>query len=216
MSIGLIGKKLGMTQVIRKNGEVIPVTVIQAGPCTVVQKKTAVSDHYDAIQIGFLEKAEKRTNKPQLGHYKKAGVNPKRILREMRLDASEIEQYTVGQEIRADIFKAGDYIDVIGTSKGRGFAGVMKRHGFRGAPGSHGTHDFKRHGGSIGSNSSPGKVFKDLRMPGRMGGNRVTVQKLKIEDIRADQNLLLVKGAVPGANNGTVIIQRALKGVKES
>ena len=216
MPIGLIGKKIGMTQIMKENGEVVPVTVIQAGPCVVVQKKTTESDHYNALQLGFADRKEKKTNKPLLGHFKKGGVSPKKILKEIRLDASEVGQYEIGQEIKADIFKVGEYVDVVGTTKGRGFAGVIKRHGFRGAPASHGTHDYKRHGGSIGSASYPSKVYKGIKMPGRMGGSRVTIQNLKIENIRSEQNLLLIKGAIPGADNGTVLIKKAVKkGIKE-
>ncbi|MEW5802223.1 MAG: 50S ribosomal protein L3 [bacterium] len=211
MPMGLIGKKIGMTQVLRESGEVVPVTVIQVGPCTVVQKKVKGTDHYNALQLGFLDKRESRTNKPLQGHFKKAGLSPKKFLKEIRLDDSEIDQYEVGQEIKADFFSAGDYIDVVGTSKGRGFAGVIKRHGFRGAPGSHGTHDYSRHGGSVGSNTYPGRVFKGLRMAGHMGNSRVTIQNLKIEDVRPEQNLVLIKGAVPGANNGVVVIRKAVK-----
>lgn len=211
MPMGLIGKKLGMTQVFNQKGEAVPVTVIQVGPCTVVQKKTIATDNYCAIQIGFADKKEKRTNKPELGHFKKNGLAPKKELREIRLNEADVEQYQVGQEIKVDIFKNGDFIDVIGTAKGRGFAGVIRRHGFKGSPGSHGTHDYSRHGGSIGSNTSPGKVFKGLKMPGHMGNNRVTTQNLKVEETRPEENLLLVRGAIPGANNGTVIIQKAVK-----
>ncbi|MEW6381663.1 MAG: 50S ribosomal protein L3 [bacterium] len=212
MPMGILGKKLGMTQLLREGGEAVPVTVIQVDPCTVVQKKVKGTDHYNAIQLGFLDKKESRTIKPLQGHFKKAGVAPKKILKEMRLDEAEIGNYEVGQEIKADqLFQAGDYIDVIGNSKGRGFAGVIKRHGFRGAPGAHGTHDYSRHGGSVGSNTYPGRVFKGLRMAGRMGNERITVQNLKVVDIRPEQNLILIKGAVPGANNGIVIIQKAIK-----
>jgi large subunit ribosomal protein L3 len=211
MPMGLIGKKIGMTQVLRESGEVVPVTVIEVGPCTVVQKKVKETDKYNALQLGFLDRRESRTTKPLLGHFKRAGLSPKKFLKEMRLDDSEISKYELGQEIKADFFSAGDYIDVVGTSKGRGFAGVIKRHGFRGAPGSHGTHDYSRHGGSVGSNTYPGRVFKGLRMPGHMGGVQVTVQNLKIEDVRPEQNLVLVKGAIPGANNGMVIIKKAVK-----
>jgi len=209
--LGLIGKKIGMTQVLRDSGEVVPVTVIQVGPCTVVQKKVKGTDHYNAVQLGFLDKKEARTNKPLQGHFKRAGVTPKKFLKEIRVDDSEIDNYEVGQEIKADFFSAGDYIDVVGTSKGRGFAGVIKRHGFRGAPGSHGTHDYSRHGGSIGSNTYPGRVFKNMKMPGHMGVDRITVQNLKVEDVRLEQNLVLVKGAIPGANNQMVIIKMAIK-----
>ncbi len=211
MPIGVIGKKLGMTQVLKENGEAVPVTVIELGPCTVIQKKTKETDQYNALQLGFTDKKEKKTNKPQMGHFKKSGISPKKVLKEIRLEASEIEKYEVGQEIKADIFEEGEHVDVTATTKGRGFAGVMKRHGFHGAPASHGTGDYKRHGGSIGSGSWPSKVFKGMKMPGRMGGKQVTVQNLKIENIRSDQNLLLVKGAVPGAVNGTVIVKKAIK-----
>lgn len=211
MSSFLMGKKIGMTQVFKENGDTIPVTVVQAGPCVVCQKKTSAKDNYSAIQLGFLSVKPDRAKKPLAGHFKKADVSPKRFLREFRVDEKEAEEYETGQEIKVDRFKEGDYLDVTGTSKGKGFAGVMKRHRFHGAPGGHGTHDYKRHGGSIGSSSYPSRVFKGMKMAGRMGYDRVTVQNLKVMQVRPEQDCLLVQGAVPGAKNGLLLIKKAIK-----
>jgi len=211
MALGILGKKVGMTQIFDAEGNQIPITVIEAGPCPIVQKKTVASDHYNAIQLGFIDKKPKRVNKPLLGHFQKAQLSPKRYLKELRLEPDEIVEYTVGDEIKANIFKPGDYVDVTGWSKGRGFAGVVKRHHFAGFPASHGTHEYFRHGGAIGCRTSPGRIFKGKRMPGRMGNERVTVQNLQIVDIRQDQNLILVKGAIPGSNGGLVIVKKAVK-----
>ncbi len=212
--IGLIGKKLGMTQVFDATGELIPVTVIQAGPCTVVQTKTAASDSYAAVQLGFGEKKAQRATKAYRNHCVKAGKGVFALVREFI--PNETDTYTVGQEIPVDIFKPGDRIDVTGTSKGRGYAGVIKRHGFSGFPGSHGTHEYFRHGGSIGNRSYPGRVFKGKRMAGQYGNERVTTQNLEVIAVRAAEHVLLVRGAVPGARNGTVLVRPATKKVEHA
>ncbi|MGB7950848.1 MAG: 50S ribosomal protein L3 [Candidatus Binatia bacterium] len=208
---GLIGKKVGMTQFYNAEGNVIPVTVIQTGPCVVVQKKESTKDGYNALQVGFGSKKNQRVNKPAQGHMAKAGRGAFEVLKEFRLD--DVSQYQVGQEIKAaDLFKAGDRIDVSGTSKGHGFTGVVKRWSFAGFPGSHGTHEYFRHGGSIGNRSYPGRVRKGKKMAGHWGNERISVQNLEVVDIRADDHLLLVKGAVPGAKRGIVVVRRAVKG----
>ena len=202
--IGLIGKKIGMTQLFDKSGKVIPVTVIKAGPCPLVQKKTEERDSYKAIQLGFEDKKENRVNKPQRGHFAKAGVGPKRVLKEFRVDG--FDGYEVGKEIKVDIFKEEDMVNITGISKGKGFAGVMKRWGFSGGPASHGTHKWHRRPGSIGSSADPSRVFKGKKMPGRMGGEWITCKNLKVVKVDLNQNLLLVKGAVSGHNGGYVFI----------
>ena len=210
---GLIGKKIGMTQVFSADGSVVPVTVIRTGPCIVVQKKETGRDGYSAVQIGFGNKKNQRVNKPEQGHMGKAGKGAFQVLREFRLQ--DVGQYEVGQEIKAtDIFKAGDRIDVSGTSKGRGFAGVIKRWSFSGFPASHGTHEYFRHGGAIGNRSYPGRVFKGKKMAGHWGNEKVSVQNLEVVGIRPEENLILVKGAIPGAKRGILIIRRAVKGNK--
>lgn len=208
--VGLIGKKLGMTQVFDPKGELIPVTVIQAGPCTVVQTKTAASDGYVAVQVGFGGKKPQRADKAYRTHCLKAGKGVFEVLREFPVRQGE--EYTVGQEITVEsVFKPGDLIDVTGTSKGRGYAGVIKRHGFAGFPGSHGTHEYFRHGGSIGNRSYPGRVFKGKRMAGQYGNERVTTQNIEVIAVRPSEHLLLVRGAVPGARNGLVLMRTATK-----
>jgi len=208
--LGLIGKKLGMTQVFDPKGELIPVTVIAAGPCTVVQAKTAVGDGYTAVQLGFGEKKAQRATKAYRTHCLKAGKGVFGVLREFRVTAGDT--YTVGQEVTVDsVFKAGDRIDVTGTTKGRGYAGVIKRHGFGGFPGSHGTHEYFRHGGSIGNRSYPGRVFKGKRMAGQYGDARTTTQNVEVIEVRIAEGLLLVRGAVPGARDGLVLIRPAVK-----
>lgn len=205
---GIIGRKIGMTQVFDDTGEVIPVTVIEAGPCYVTQIKTLEHDGYTAVQLGFGETRRKRLTRAQLGHLKE--LPPLRHLREVR--TADIEGYEVGQKVDVGIFSAGDRVDVTGISKGRGFAGVMKRHGFAGGPATHGQSDRARAPGSIGATSTPGRVFKGMRMAGRMGNDRVTVQNLQVVQADPERNLLLVKGAVPGAPQGLLLIRQAVKG----
>jgi large subunit ribosomal protein L3 len=208
---GLIGKKVGMTQFYNAEGNVIPVTVVQTGPCVVVQKKDSAKEGYSALQVGFGGRKSQRVNKAMRGHMAKAGRGAFEVLKEFRLD--DVSQYEVGQEIKvADLFKVGDRIDVSGISKGHGFAGVIKRWSFGGFPGSHGTHEYFRHGGSIGNRSFPGRVRKGKKMAGHWGNERVSIQNLEVVDIRPDENLMLVKGAVPGAKHGVVIVRRAIKG----
>lgn len=206
---GIIGKKIGMTQIFTENGTVVPVTVVQAGPCVVTQKKTVESDGYNAIQIGF-EKilSEKKVNKPQAGHFKKAGVEPMKYLREVRVEA--IDDYAVGQELKAEIFAEGDLVDVQGISIGKGFQGAMKRWNFGGGPAGHGS-GFHRRPGSIGMKEWPGEVNKGKKMPGHMGVDKITTQRLKVVKVMPETNLLLIKGAVPGHKNGIVYIKATAK-----
>ncbi|HTF92411.1 MAG TPA: 50S ribosomal protein L3 [Verrucomicrobiae bacterium] len=207
---GLIGRKLGMTQIYNAEGNVVPVTVVQTGPCIVVQKKEMASDGYTALQVGFGVKKAQRVNKAARGHMAKAGKGAFEFLREFRLD--DVSQYEVGQEIKVEnLFKVGDRIDVSGISKGHGFTGVIKRWSFAGFPGSHGTHEYFRHGGSIGNRSYPGRVRKGKKMAGHWGNEQVSTQNLEVIDIRADENLMLVRGAVPGAKQGVVILHPAIK-----
>ncbi len=203
---GLLGKKIGMTRIFDEQGNVVPVTVVQAGPCYVTQVRTVERDGYSAVQLGFEEKKEKNTPRPLLGLFKKANVPPLRHLREFRI--GEDEEYHPGDVVRVDIFQPGDVVKVSGTSKGRGFAGVVKRHGFGGGPKTHGQSDRLRAPGSIGQSSFPSKVFKGTRMAGRMGNKRVTVTGLKIVKVDVDNNLLFVKGAIPGARNSLVEIRK--------
>ena len=208
---GLIGKKVGMMPFYNADGNVIPVTVIETGPCVVVQKKENAKDGYSALQVGFGSKKSQRVNKPQRGHMAKAGKGAFEVLKEFR--SEDVSQYQVGQEIKvADLFKAGDLIDVAGISKGHGFTGVIKRWSFAGFPGSHGTHEYFRHGGSIGNRSFPGRVRKGKKMAGHWGNERISIQNLEIVAVRPEENLLLVKGAVPGAKRGVVVVRRAVKG----
>ena len=187
----------------------VPVTVIEAGPCPIIQKKTKEKDGYHALQVGFLPKKPNRVNRPLMGHLKKSGRGAFYFLKELKVD--EIDPYELGQEIAVDIFQPGDLVDVTGTSKGKGFSGVMKRHGFRGAPGSHGTHEHFRHGGSIGAAADPGRTFKGKKMPGHFGNRMVTVQNIEVVEVRPQQNLIFLKGAVPGWRNGIVTIRQAKK-----
>lgn len=212
MGIGVIGKKLGMTQIFDEQGNVVPVTVIKAGPCYVIQKKVKEKEGYNAIQVGFDEITKtKNVNKPMMGHFKKAGVPPLRFIKEFRLEDEELDLFEVGKAYGIEIFEVGSYVDVGGISKGKGFQGVVKRHGFSGAPASRGTHEYFRHGGSIGQNMTPGRTMKGKKMPGHMGARKVTVQNLKIVDIKPELNVILVKGAVPGPTNGYVIVKKAVK-----
>ncbi|MGV3559231.1 50S ribosomal protein L3 [Larkinella arboricola] len=204
---GLIGKKIGMTSLYNADGQALACTVIEAGPCVVTQVKTQESDGYQAIQLGYGEKKEKRTTKPLLGHFKKAGTTPKRKLVEFKTFEQDLN---LGQTLEvADVFAEGDFVDVVGTVKGRGFQGVVKRHGFGGVGGqTHGQHNRQRHPGSIGACSFPSRVFKGLRMAGRYGGNRVKVQNLRVLRVLPEQNLIVVSGSVPGAKNSFLILDK--------
>lgn len=204
-----MGKKLGMTRIFSQEGEETPVTVIKAGPCFVVQRKTRERGGYDAIQLGFIEKKAKRVNKPLAGHFKKANTPPFYHLREFK--GEDLEVYQPGQRIGcADIFKVGDFVDISAKTKGRGFAGVVKRWGFRGGAKSHGSM-FNRAPGSIGSSSDPSRVLKGKKLPGHYGNERVTIQNLKVVDIRPEEDVILIKGAIPGPVNGVVEIRKAVK-----
>ena len=211
MRLKLMGNKIGMTQIFDESGKVTPVTVLRVGPCVVVEKKTEERDGYSALVIGFEDMKESRVRKSELGFYAKAGISPKRHLAESRVSQADLDQFEIGQEISVDIFTKGDFVDVTGKSKGRGFTGVMKRYGMAGAKSSHGTHEFFRHGGSIGASAYPARVFKGKKMPGRYGNTRITTQNLLVSDIRPDQNLLLVKGSVPGPNRSCVTVASAVK-----
>ena len=204
---GLLGKKLGMTQIFAESGEVLPVTVVEAGPCYVTQIKTEDADGYDAIQLGFGDKKDKHTTNPLQGHFKKAGIQSRRLIREFRVD--DTEGVELGQAFGPDVFEVGDVIDVTGTSKGKGFQGVVKRYNFRGGPKTRGQSDRWRAPGSIGQSAQPSKVFKGHKMGGRMGGKRVTVRNLTVVGVDTERNLLLIEGAVPGHNDAFVMIKRA-------
>jgi len=202
---GISGKKIGMTQVFLQNGYLVPVTVIEVGPCKVVQLKTAEKDGYTAVQIGFDEiKKEKNVPKGRLGHFKKVSLPPYRFLKEVKLDGLDV---AVGNDVTVDIFNKGDKVSVTGISKGKGFQGVMKRHNYSGGPGSHGSM-FNRAPGSIGSSSYPSRVWKNKGLPGHMGSEKTTTKNIEVVDVKKEQNLLIVKGAVPGANGGYLIIRK--------
>jgi len=207
---GILGTKLGMTQVFDEQNRVVPVTVVKAGPNVVTQVRTQEKDGYKAVQLAFGAVDPRRVNKPRTGHYDKAGVTPRRFLAELR--TTDAETYEVGQEITAEVFAAGVEVDVTGTSKGKGYAGVMKRHGFKGQGASHGAQAVHRKPGSIGGCATPGRVFKGLRMAGRMGNDRVTTQNLTVHAVRAEDGLLLIKGAVPGPKGGLLFVRSAAKG----
>jgi large subunit ribosomal protein L3 len=203
---GLIGKKIGMTSIFDENGKNIPCTIIEAGPCVVTQVRTEELDGYSALQLGFDDKAEKRTTKAEQGHFKKAGTSPKKKVVEFRGFEGD---YQMGDQINVELFTEGEFVDVVGTSKGKGFQGVVKRHGFAGVgQATHGQHNRLRAPGSIGAASYPARVFKGMRMAGRMGGERVTVQNLRVVKVIADKNLLVVKGCVPGHKNAYVIVEK--------
>ncbi|MDO4571811.1 MAG: 50S ribosomal protein L3 [Clostridia bacterium] len=208
MKKAILGKKIGMTQMFRTDGTMIPVTVIEAGPCPVVQKKTTGTDGYEAVQVGFCEYPEKRANRPEAGHCAKAGVKPLRYLREFKLD--DAAAYEVGQVIKADVFAEGDRVDISGRSKGKGFQGVIKRHNQARGRMTHGSH-YHRRVGSMSACSSPSRVFKTKNLPGHMGSENVTIQNLEIVRVDAERNLLLVKGAVPGAKGGVVALKSSVK-----
>ncbi len=207
---GILGKKLGMTQIFDDENRVVPVTVVEAGPCVVTQVRAKDIDGYEAVQIAFGEIDPRKVNKPESGHFKKAGVTPRRHVAEIRV--ADASGYEVGQDVTVEIFNEVDFVDVTGTSKGHGFAGGMKRHGFAGQGAAHGNQAAHRRVGGIGGAATPGRVFKGKRMAGRMGNNRVTMQNLKVAKVDTDSNLLLIKGAVPGINGGIVVVKTAVKG----
>jgi large subunit ribosomal protein L3 len=226
---GIYGRKLGMTQLFTEDGTVVRVTVIEAGPLTVVGKRTKEpvtgkvtkggrprkADGYSALIVGFDERKEKHTNKPLAGFFAEAKVTPKRVVREIRADEEFVNKYEVGQTMKLDeLFKPGQYIDAQGVTRGRGFTGVMRRWSFAGGVGSHGTHEYFRHGGSIGTNMTPGRTLPNLRMPGQYGNETVSVQNLKVARVDADKHLLLIEGGVPGAKNGILFIRHAVKKVE--
>jgi large subunit ribosomal protein L3 len=204
---GIIGKKVGMTQIFGKGGEVIPVTVIQADPCPIVQIKTKEKEGYNALQLAFGYKRKSLFNKPISGHFEKAKVEPKRVLKEFRINESN-KQFELSQEIKVDLFSVGEKVDITGISKGLGFQGVVRRHKFRGGPKTHGQSDRLRAPGSIGSSSYPSRTFKGQRMAGRMGNERVTVRNLEVVGVDAEKNILLVEGAVPGKKNSILLIKK--------
>ena len=207
---GLLGKKLGMTQIFDENNHVVPVTVVEAGPCVITQIRTQETDGYTAIQIAYGDIDPRKVKKPQAGHFNKAGVTPRRHVAEIRMD--DVSGYELGQEITANIFDGITFVDVTGITKGKGFAGGMKRHGFAGQGAGHGNQASHRRVGGIGACATPGRVFKGKRMAGRMGQDRVTTQNLKIQKIDADANLILIKGAIPGNRGGLVTVKTAVKG----
>lgn len=209
MQKGIVGKKLGMTQLFDANGNVVPVTVIEAGPCAVSQKKTVENDGYEAIQVGFGDLKAAKVNKPMKGHFGKADVAPKKVLREFRMD--DCSAYNVGDIIKADVFAEGDKVDVRGTSKGKGYSGVIKRWNFSRLKESHGTGPVHRHGGSLGASSTPSRVMKGKKMAGHLGNERVTVQNLEIVKIDAENNIIAVKGAVPGPKGAVVVVFDSVK-----
>jgi len=206
---GLLGTKLGMTQLWDENNRVVPVTVVAAGPCVVTQVRTADADGYSAVQLGFGAIKAKQVTKPSAGHFEKAGVTPRKHLVEIR--TTDADQYELGQELGADTFAAAEILDITGVSKGKGTAGVMKRHGFHGLRASHGVHRKHRSPGSIGGCATPGRVFKGLRMAGRMGNERKTIQNLTVHSVDTDRGLILIKGAIPGAKGGLVVLRSAAK-----
>jgi len=208
MVTGIIGRKVGMTQVFETDGTVVPATVIKAGPCVVVQAKTAATDGYESVQIGLVDETPAKVNKPTAGHYAKAGVPPTRVRREVKIAAGG-DAVKAGDAINVTIFTRGDRVDVIATSRGRGFQGVVKRHHFAGGGATHGSM-FHRAPGSIGASSFPSRVVKGMRAAGRMGGERVTTRNLKVVSVDADNHLLVLRGAVPGAPNGVIVIRRAI------
>ncbi len=203
----IIGRKVGMTQVYNAEGHIVPVTVIEAGPCVVVGKRLVARDGYNAVNLGFSPVKDKHVNKPERGQFPE-GVAPMRVIREVKTD--EVDDFKIGDEVKASIFKPGEPVDVIGVSKGKGFQGVVRRHNFAGGRESHGSN-FHRRPGSIGSSADPSRVFPGLKMPGRMGGNRVTVQNLNVERVDGEKNILLIRGAVPGAKGAIVTIRRRVR-----
>ena len=208
---GLVGKKLGMTQVFNPDGSLIGVTALEVGPCVVVQKRTMEKDGYTALQLGFDEKPERKANRPEMGHVNKAQTTPKRVLKEFRVSNEVLEQYEVGQTISADVLAPGQMVDMTGLSIGKGFTGVMKRWGFHGGKATHGVHEVYRHGGSLGQNMTPGRVMKGKKMAGHQGNKRITVQNVEVMRVFSDDNLVFVKGPIPGGKNSIVSIRPAIK-----
>ena len=206
---GVLGRKLGMTQVFDANNRVVPVTVVQAGPCVVTQVRTPEADGYSAVQLAYGEIDPRKVNKPLRGHFARAGVTPRRFV--VALRTADANSYVLGQEITAEVFEPGAVVDVTGTSKGKGFAGVMKRHGFHGKPASHGVEKVHRSPGSIGGCATPGRVFKGMRMAGRMGGERTTTMSLTVHAVDAEKGYLLIRGAVPGPDRGLILVRSAAK-----
>lgn len=202
---GIIGKKIGMTQIFQEDGDIVPVTVIEAGPCTVVQIKRTERDGYESIQLGFVEKKESKINRPQAGHFKKHETSLFSILKEFRVD--DASAFRSGHIITVEQFKPGEKVQVTGRSKGKGFTGVMKKYGFKGSPASHGSHEYFRHGGSIGAAAYPSRVFKGKKMPGQHGNRRITVKNIQVVDVQPSENLILLKGAISGPNRSIVIIK---------
>ncbi len=209
MKKGLIGRKIGMTQIFNDAGNVVPVTVVELGPCAVVQKKTVDNDGYDAVQLGFDDKKVTRTTKPEAGHFKKADVAPKKVLKEFRLD--DISALNVGDILKADLFEVGEKVDVVGTSKGKGTAGSIKRWNFSRLKESHGTGPVARHAGSLGACSDPSRVYKGKKLAGHLGSERVTIQNLDVVKIDAENNLIAIKGAIPGPKKGIVMVVNSVK-----
>lgn len=208
---GLLGKKIGMTQVFNPDGSLIAVTALEIGPCVVVQKRTQEKDGYTALQLGFDEKPERKANRPEAGHFAKAKTTPKRVLKEFRVSAEVAEKFEIGQVLGLDSLAPGDIVDLTGTSKGKGFAGVMKRYGFHGAKSTHGVHEVFRHGGSLGQNMTPGRVMKGKKMAGHQGNSQVTVQNIEVIRVFVQDNLVFVKGPVPGGRNSVVSLRQAIK-----
>lgn len=204
----LLARKVGMTRVFQEDGTAVPVTVLEAGPCTVVARKTTDSDGYEAVQAGYTELSEKRCNKPMTGHFKKAGVSPKRRLYEFRVNADN--ELKPGDELTAALFEAGDRVDITGKTKGKGFQGVIKRHGMGGGPGGHGSH-FHRAPGSVGQSADPSKIYKGKRMPGRMGNGRRTMQNLEVIQVDPEKKLLVVRGCIPGPKGGVIEVRKSVK-----
>ncbi len=210
--MGLLGKKIGMTQVFTDEGFRVPVTAVEAGPCVVLAKRTPDKDGYSALQLGFDNQKTSRVNQPDMGRFAKVDSDPKRFVREIRLPEKDLDRFEEGQEVRlSDVFADGDMVDVTGVSRGKGYQGVMKIYHFAGARSTHGVHEFFRHGGSIGCRLTPGRVVKGKKMPRHLGNKRVTVQNLRVVQVREDDNLVLIKGAVPGGQNGYVVIHYAQK-----
>jgi large subunit ribosomal protein L3 len=211
-SLGLIGRKLGMTQIHDENGMIHRVTAVEAGPCVIVSKRTVDKDGYTALQLGFGEIPERLVKLPVRGQFNRAGLEPRRLLKELRVTEEVASKYNVGDELTAEeVFKDGDLVDVVGTSKGRGFSGVMRRHHFAGAVATHGSHEYKRHGGAIGQNMTPGRVFKGVKMAGQHGDRRVTQPNLHVVRVVPEKNVVLLSGAIPGARNGFVVVRGARK-----